>query len=201
MRRTGTQRPSRSAAAGPAEVERRCLEFEARCRAHGYRLTPQRLAVYRALAADDSHPTADVVYARVRAVLPTLSQATVYRILESFERERLIRRVSTTGGVGRFDATLEPHQHLVCRVCGRMVDHFAPAFETASLRPARVAGFVVEMLDVQLVGRCADCADSDPQSVSDTRSSGAMTGARARSRHASPTGPTRIRRRTKKWPS
>jgi Fe2+ or Zn2+ uptake regulation protein len=180
----------------PADLERRCREFEARCRAHGYRLTPQRLAVYRALAADDSHPTADVVYERVRAVLPTLSQATVYRILESLERERLVRRVSTTGGVGRFDATLEPHQHLVCRVCGRMVDHFAPAVEGAPLRLGRIAGFVIEELDVRLVGRCAACAGSDPQPMSEVRSSGAAPGVRPRSHRASPTGPTRIRRRT-----
>jgi len=196
VRRPGTHRTPRSAASGPADIERRCLDFEARCRARGYRLTPQRLAVYRALAADDSHPTADVVYARVRAALPTLSQATVYRILESLERERLVRRVSTTSGVGRFDATLEPHQHLVCRVCGRMVDHFVPALETAPLRLGNVPGFVVEELDVRLVGRCAECADSDPQPVSDVRSSGTTVGSRSRSHRTAPTGPTRIRRRT-----
>jgi Fe2+ or Zn2+ uptake regulation protein len=122
------------------------------------RLTPQRLAVYRALAGDPNHPTADAVYERVRAQVPTLSPATVYRILESFEREQLVRRVSTTRGVARFDANLEPHQHLVCRVCGRMVDHFAPVLAATTVAPDAVPGFVVEELDVRLVGRCIDCA-------------------------------------------
>jgi Fe2+ or Zn2+ uptake regulation protein len=177
-------------------LDRRCAEFEARSRARGLRLTPQRLAVYRALAADDSHPTAETVYARVRTELQTLSQATVYRILESLERERFVRRVSTTGGVARFDATLEPHQHLVCRICGRMVDHFAPGLASAPIVVDEVPGFVVEELDVRLVGRCAGCTDTGTP-----RDARTISGETAARRAASPavrsskTDPSRIRRR------
>jgi Fur family peroxide stress response transcriptional regulator len=142
----------------PRDVDHWCEAFQARCRERGVRLTPQRLAIYRALAADDTHPTADVVYERVRAEVPSLSQATVYRILESLESERLVRRVSTTGGVARFDANVEPHQHLVCRVCGRMIDHLVPTQAAAAIAPDAIPGFVVEELDVRLVGRCLDCA-------------------------------------------
>ena len=179
------------------DLARRCADFEVRCRARGLRLTPQRLAVYRALAADDSHPTAETVYARVRVELQTLSQATVYRILESLEQERLVRRVSTTGGVARFDATVEPHQHLVCRVCGRMIDHFAPMLATAPLALDDVPGFVVEELDVRLVGRCAACRDSG-SAPDETRT---VSGEAADRSSASPvdrsskTGPSRFRRR------
>jgi len=181
----------------PAVIARRCAEFAARSRARGLRLTPQRLAVYRALVADDSHPTAETVYARARAELQTLSQATVYRILESLERERLVRRVSTTGGVARFDATIEPHQHLVCRVCGRMVDHFAPAFASAPLVLGDVPGFVVEELDVRFVGRCTGCDDSATAPGKARTTSGGTAGRHAGSPtlRSSKTGPSRFRRR------
>jgi Fur family peroxide stress response transcriptional regulator len=141
----------------PAEVNRWCSAFEDQCRSRGLRVTAQRLAVYRAVAEDTSHPTAETVHARVREQLSMLSPATVYRILESLEREALVRRVSTTGGVARFDANLTPHQHLVCRVCGRMVDHFAPLLAATPLPATSVPGFVIEELDIRLVGRCDRC--------------------------------------------
>jgi Fur family peroxide stress response transcriptional regulator len=162
----------------PRDVDQWCEAFQARCRELGVRLTPQRLAVYRALAADDTHPTADLVYDRVRADVPSLSQATVYRILESLEAERLVRRVSTTRGVARVDAKVEPHQHLVCRICGRMIDHVAPV--TAAIAPDAIPGFVVEELDVRLVGRCLDCARSNDSSHAATRPRSGPSTARRR---------------------
>lgn len=141
-------------------VARWCADFERICRDRGIRVTPQRLAVYRALAEDLSHPTADHVYARLRPGMPTLSLATVYRILVSLEGEGLIRRVSTSHGVGRFDANLDAHQHLVCRVCGGMSD-----FEETSLARIHVPrkatpGFTAEGLDIRIIGLCDACRDS-----------------------------------------
>ncbi len=120
-------------------------------------MTGQRLAVYRVLADDPSHPTAEAVYATLQPQMPALSRATVYRILESLEREGLIRRVSTTAGVARFDGNLAPHQHLVCRICGRITDISVPALaRTAAVTP----GFLVEHLDIRIVGRCAACREA-----------------------------------------
>jgi Fur family peroxide stress response transcriptional regulator len=142
------------------DVDRACVAFARRCRERGVRVTAQRLAVYRALAEDPSHPTAEAIYGRLRAAMPSLSPATVYRVLEALVRDGLLRRVSTTGGAGRFDANLVPHQHLICRVCGRMTDVHAPAVPTVDIgRVAALARprFVVEDVDVRIVGRCATC--------------------------------------------
>jgi Fur family peroxide stress response transcriptional regulator len=141
----------------PADVTQLCLAFARRCRTHGVRVTAQRLAVYRALAEDASHPTADGIYRRLRGAMPSLSPATVYRILESLVRDGLLRRVSTTGGAGRFDANLEPHQHLICRVCGRMTDVPRPALEVGRVAARVRPRFVVEDVDVRIVGRCETC--------------------------------------------
>jgi Fur family peroxide stress response transcriptional regulator len=138
------------------EVDRWCDDFESLCRARGIRVTPQRLAVYRVLAEDRSHPKPESVYRRVRERVPGLSQATVYRILEFLEREKLIKRVSADDGVGHFDANLASHQHLVCRVCGRMIDVSVPALTNA--RVPSVTGFAAEELDIRIVGRCRQCA-------------------------------------------
>jgi Fur family transcriptional regulator, peroxide stress response regulator len=139
------------------DVDQLCVTFARRCRAHGVRVTAQRLAVYRALAEDLSHPTADAIYRRLRGVMPSLSPATVYRVLESLERDGLLRRVSTTGGAGRFDANLAPHHHLICRVCGRMTDIHASTLAVGRVAARARPRFVVEDVDVRIVGRCETC--------------------------------------------
>ncbi len=139
------------------EVERWCRRFEDRCRERGIRVTAQRLAVYRALAEDAGHPTADAVHARLRRRMSSLSHATVYRILEFLENEGLVRRVSTTDGVGRFDANLSPHQHLVCRNCGRMRDCQEKILSVLGLPQLATEGFVAEELDIRIVGICREC--------------------------------------------
>jgi Fur family transcriptional regulator, peroxide stress response regulator len=138
------------------EVADWCSTFERQCRSHGIRVTPQRLAVYRALAEDLSHPTAESVYKRLSKQLPGLSQATIYRALQFFESENLIRRVSSPGAIGRFDANVGPHQHLLCRACGRLEDISVPELHKAKV--PGVAGFTVEELDIRLVGLCGSCS-------------------------------------------
>ena len=44
----------------------------------GLRATPQREHVYSVLLNKRDHPTADEVFARVKAKMPTISLATVY---------------------------------------------------------------------------------------------------------------------------
>ena len=87
-----------------------------------------------------------------------MSQATVYRTLEFLEREKLVRRVSAPEAVARFDANLDFHQHLVCRRCGRLTDVAVPELRKPKI--PNVPGFIVEELDIRLVGRCRDCSGS-----------------------------------------
>jgi Fur family transcriptional regulator, peroxide stress response regulator len=144
------------------DVDHWCSDFEKLCRSRGIRVTPQRLAVYRALAEDLAHPTAESVYARLTSQLPGLSQATIYRTLQFLEDENLIRRVSSPGAIGRFDANIDPHQHLLCRLCGSLKDISIPALHSAVI--PRVSGFTVEELDIRLVGLCNTCSSSQSKS-------------------------------------
>jgi Fur family transcriptional regulator, peroxide stress response regulator len=140
------------------EVDDWCERFEKLCRSRGIRVTAQRLAVYKALVEDLAHPTAESVYARLSKQLPGLSFATIYRTLQFFENQKLIRKVSSPGAIGRFDANLDPHQHLACRVCGSLEDISIPELHSAAI--PKVSGFTVEELDIRLVGRCQSCSSS-----------------------------------------
>jgi len=154
----GIRNPDRTwGARAAATSETWCARFVEQCRRRGVRITPQRSAVYRALAADATHPTAESVYDRVKAGMTTLSFATVYRILEFLEREGLIRKVSTTRGVTRYDANMAPHQHLVCRRCESMTDLNGESLGKLRLSAVAPAGFLVEEIEVRVVGLCPTC--------------------------------------------
>src|SRR5260370_22127337 len=113
--------------------------FVARCRTAGIAATPQRLAIFRRLAATDSHPSAEELHAAVRREMPTLSLATVYKTLDTLAAIGDVRPVSRLGPRGRWDANLAPHHHLVCIACGAVTDVTEPRLEAAARPAAAVA--------------------------------------------------------------
>jgi Fur family peroxide stress response transcriptional regulator len=131
-----------------------------RCRAAGLVPTAQRLAVFRHLAAVDSHPSAEELYATVRHELPTLSLATVYKTLDALARIGAVRRVSRDGARSRWDTGLESHHHLVCIQCGEVSDVVDARLDAVERRTRALAGrhgFVATGHVVDIFGRCAAC--------------------------------------------
>src|SRR5436189_2708842 len=139
--------------------------FVARCRKAGLAVTPQRLAIFRRLAATDHHPSAEELYAAVRREMPTLSLATVYKTLDTLTQIGAVRPVSRLGARGRWDANLEPHHHLVCTVCGTVIDVTEPRLEAAAQPAAAAAarhGFEAAGHSVEIFGYCAGCRKAQP---------------------------------------
>jgi Fur family transcriptional regulator, stress-responsive regulator len=126
-------------------------------RARGLRVTPQRLAIARALRELDGHVTAEGVFGHVSSGMPGVSLPTVYAGLELLEELGVVRRVATEGGTVVWDARVEEHHHAVCRSCGAIVDVDAALDRADVVAAAEAAGFAVD--DAQLVvrGLCAAC--------------------------------------------
>lgn len=141
-------------------VADRVQGFVGRCHAAGLAITPQRLAIFRALASSDVHPSAEELHAAVRRAMPALSLATVYKTLDTLAAIGAVRPVSRLGARGRWDANLAPHHHLLCTACGRVTDVVEPRLDAAG-RPARAVaarhGFAAEGHAVEIFGRCARC--------------------------------------------
>jgi Fur family peroxide stress response transcriptional regulator len=142
----------RSAKALQARVD----DMIERCRAAGMNVTPQRVAIYRALAASEEHPTPEMLYRTVSRKMRSLSLATIYKTLDAFAAIGLIRPVPVVSEKRRFDANPHPHHHLVCSACGAIRDYYTHDFD--SLVPRRqVDGFKPETISVNITGICADC--------------------------------------------
>jgi Fe2+ or Zn2+ uptake regulation protein len=122
------------------------------------RVTPQRLAIARALTDLDRHATAEQVFGHVSARMPGVSLPTVYATLDLLEELGLARRVATEGGAVVYDPRADDHHHLVCRSCGSIADVDAPVDAAGLLEAAREAGFSPDASQVVVRGLCADCA-------------------------------------------
>jgi Fur family ferric uptake transcriptional regulator len=126
-------------------------------RRRGIQVTAQRIAVMRAVAAEP-HITADGVAEAVRAEIGAISLQSVYDALNVLVAESLIRRIQPAGSPARFeDRVGDNHHHLICRVCGRVVDVDCAVGSAPCLTAADDMGYEIEQADVAYWGRCPDC--------------------------------------------
>lgn len=126
-------------------------------RHHGIQVTAQRLAVLQAVTGQP-HITADTVAEAVRAEIGAISLQSVYDALGVLVAEGLIRRIQPAGSPARFeDRVGDNHHHLICRVCGRMVDVDCAAGPAPCLTAADDMGYEIDEAEVVYWGRCPDC--------------------------------------------
>ena len=130
---------------------------ERRIRALGFRLTPQRDLILRAVAARGEHATFDEICAYVRKAAPHISAATVYRNLEMFSRYRLIHGNEVAGGKVYELASEDGHHHLVCHNCWG--DTRIPDSQVRKLfqKLDEQTGFLVLGEHYVFMGLCPDC--------------------------------------------
>ncbi len=88
----------------------------------GLRMTKQRRGVYSILLHKRDHPTANEVFRRVQAGMPTISLATVYNCLDALVDHGLITRVNFDREPSRFCVNLAPHVHFQDKKTGVIHD-------------------------------------------------------------------------------
>jgi Fe2+ or Zn2+ uptake regulation protein len=129
----------------------------------GLKMTAQRVAIVELFADDESHPTAQDLYERLRAKFPTMSFATVYNTLDALASAGL-GGVLRLGGAARFDPNVDAHHHAVCDRCSAVKDVPAETLAPSSATVRRVrksaGGFSVRSVERVYRGLCAKCAAS-----------------------------------------
>ena len=126
-------------------------------RQHGIQVTAQRLAVLRAVAGQP-HITADGVAEVVRAEIGAISRQSVYDALGLLAEKGLLRRIQPVGSPARFENRVgDNHHHLICRICGRVVDVDCAVGSAPCLTAADDQGFEIDEAEVAYWGRCPEC--------------------------------------------
>ncbi len=124
-------------------------------RERGLKITPQRVAIFRALHGNTAHPAAETVYAGVADGMPSISLRTVYQTLNDLAEMGEINALDLGTGSARFDPNVGEHHHLVCDRCDSVTDVHV---DVSGLEPSDLGGFRIDAAQVIFRGRCAPCA-------------------------------------------
>ena len=126
-------------------------------RRRGVQVTAQRLAVLRAVA-ERPHSTAADIESVVRGKIGAISMQAVYDALGVLADNGILRRIQPAGSPARYeDRVSDNHHHLICRVCGRMVDVDCAVGDTPCLSAADDSGYEIDEAEVIYWGRCPEC--------------------------------------------
>ena len=118
----------------------------------------KRNAILLYLMETDAHPSAETIYTDLKAQIPDLSMATVYRNLNRFRAENKVCCVATVRGTERFDANTAPHVHFVCSHCDAVIDlEEMQVPDSLSNTAAECVGGRVENCLLTFTGLCKAC--------------------------------------------
>jgi len=126
-------------------------------RRHGLHVTAQRLAVLRAVSTHP-HTTADGVTEVAGAEIGAISRQAVYDALAVLVEKGILRRIEPSGSPARFETRVaDNHHHMICRVCGRVVDVDCVVGSAPCLTPPDDMGYEIDEAEVIYWGRCPEC--------------------------------------------
>ena len=118
----------------------------------------KRDAILSCVRGTTAHPSAEWVFEHVKAEMPDISLATVYRNLSLFKDQGLIVSLGTVKGVERFDGNTQPHVHFICTGCGCIVDLPGIAVpEELNAAVSRDSGGRVDSCQLTFTGLCGEC--------------------------------------------
>ena len=123
------------------------------------KLTPQREAILDAIFATHGHFDADALFFDLRKNGKRISKATVYRTLELLTAAGMIREVDIGKGHRAFEHVFgrSHHDHLICTVCGKVVEFDDPLIGELQDRVCRRFSFQPESHSLRIRGRCSSC--------------------------------------------
>lgn len=125
-------------------------------REKGYKITPQRVAIFRSLENINRHPSAEELFEQIRAEHPTISLTTVYKTLETLVELGELKELYICKERVYFDPNKSSHHHLICEKCSRIID--IPGLGMPEPAPVQAnTKFKITRFQVQFYGLCGYC--------------------------------------------
>lgn len=131
------------------------------------RNTLQRQIVLHTLKEMYDHPSASQVYERVHKDYPSISKATVFRILNAACEDHEVMKVMTQDREVHYEIKHPAHYHLRCQCCGKIQD--ADLFYQTQLdqMQRQMGDFLVEGHSIEFFGLCSDCMRKEREELND----------------------------------
>lgn len=123
-----------------------------------FRITPQRIAILKILAASIEHPTVDRIYEQVKADFPTTSLATVYKTVTLLKELNEVLELGFPEGSNRYDGKRPyPHPHVMCLKCKKIVDPDLSGLQDMTHEIIKETGFKIMNHRLDFFGLCPGC--------------------------------------------
>lgn len=137
-------------------------DFLDQLRTKGYRVTEERLHLFREIYSQHGHIDAEALLASIQERGLKISRATLYRNLDLLAEFGFVKKYRLGGNRYLYEHVHEGqrHDHLVCTQCGRVVEFVSPGIDALQREICRAHGFDPQEHTLQIHGVCLECKDS-----------------------------------------
>ena len=134
-------------------------EFRTYLREHNLPVTPQRVAIAEVILGGDRHYSADDVARELGQRGVAVGTATIYRTIEVLVTSGLAVERDFGEGFKRYESArgMPHHEHLICTVCGRVIEFEDERLDRMTTLLADAHGFTRERHRLVIEGVCDRC--------------------------------------------
>ena len=145
-----------------ADPQARLDELTTGLRERGNRLTPQRMAVLKILAASEGHPSVEQIYERVKTDFPMTSLATIYKTVTLLKEMGEVLELGFSDDSNRYDGNKPyPHPHLICTKCKNIVDPKVVTLSELHQEMAQSTNYRIVSHRLDFFGICPQCQEKE----------------------------------------
>lgn len=122
----------------------------------GLKITPQRIAILEAIYTLNNHPTAEMIMNYIKDTHPGIASATVYKVLDALEENRLIVKVKSDKDIMRYDGIMANHHHIYCSESEEIKDYMNEELDkllTNFFNKNGIDDFRIEEIKLQINGK------------------------------------------------
>lgn len=124
----------------------------------------QREIILETLQANVVHPTAEYLYAVLKAKAPNISLATLYRNLNQLADNGVIKKIDGLEAPSHYDHNTHEHYHFICDECKKVFDVSSDVAPNIVRKTEEETGFIVKRHDIIFNGICRDCLEKIKES-------------------------------------
>ncbi len=127
---------------------------------HGYKMTPQRRAILRALLEGEKFINVQSILENVHNTHPDVGLDTIYRNLRVLMAIGYVSQINSPGREGtvyELNVNKQHHHHSICLACGKVECLSYCPVHNAQLKEIVSADFRVVSHMLEIYGYCKDC--------------------------------------------
>ena len=124
----------------------------------------QREIILETLKSNVVHPTAEYLYAILKAKAPNISLATLYRNLNQLADNGVIKKIDGLEAPSHYDHNTHEHYHFICDECKRVFDVSSDVAPNIVQKTEEELVSILKKHDIIFNGICRDCLEKIKES-------------------------------------